>query len=146
MKKMSVTTTLALLLVLILGSTVAYAALNWCPDDPVFSIGGTTVNVIVEIPEESVPLVNGPVRVVVLVPRNVEAHLIEAGDGFGHGEQVRILRIGRPVGPGDDIKVGVGVLVRGAGRFPVRVTVEAPGVSKTKEGQSNKWVKCKVKL
>lgn len=146
MKKMSVTTTLALLLVLILGSTVAYAGFHWCADDPVLSIDGTEVNVIIEIPEGTQDLVNGSVKVKVHVPSNVEAHKISTGDGFGHGEKVKLIRDGEPVEPGDAIWVQVEVEVPGTEEFRVRVTVEAPGVSQTRKGWSNEWVNCKAKL
>ena len=147
MKKMSATTTLALLLVLILGSTVAYASFNWCPDDPVLLIDGTEVNVIIEVPEGSQGLVNGPVLVNVHVPSNVEAYVIAYGDSFGHGpEIVEFIWDGEPVEPGDAIWVQVEVNVPGTEEFRVRVTVEAPGVSQSRKGWSNEWVWCKVKL
>lgn len=147
MKKMSVTTTLALLLVLILGSTVAYAHFNWCPDDPLLSIGGTEVNVIIEIPEGTQGLVNGPVEVKVHVPSNVDTDVISYGDSFGHGpEIVEFIPDGEPVEPGDAIWVQVEVKVPGTEEFRVRVTVEAPGVSQSRKGWSNEWVWCRAKL
>ena len=149
MKKMSVTTTLALLLVLIVGSTVAYAAFHWCPDDPILSIGGTKVRVIIEIPEGTQDLVNGPVQVKVYVPSNVETYVIETGDGFnGKGERVTIVPNGEPVEPGEDIAVEVEVRVstNDSEGFPVRVTIRAPGTKERTEGWSNTWVECAVEL
>jgi len=150
MKKMSVTTTLALLLALILGSTVVYAAIHWCPDDPVLSIGGTTVNVIIQIPEGSEELVTGPVHVKVYVPSNVEAEVIETGEGFnGKGERVAIVPNKEPVEPGDAIPVEVEVKVStdDPQGFPVKVTIEVAGAElNSAEGWSNAWVKCEVEL
>ncbi|MBC8263869.1 MAG: hypothetical protein H8E47_07065 [Anaerolineales bacterium] len=153
MKKMSVTTTLALLLVLVLGSTVAYAAFNWCPDDPVLTItppGGDpiTFNVIIEVPDGTQGLVSGIVEVKVHVPSNVEDYdVISFGDSFGHGEEsVEFILDGEPVEPGDAIWVLVEVKVPGTEEFRVRVTVEAPGVSQSRKGWSNEWVWCKAKL
>ena len=146
MKKMSVITTLALLLVLILGSTVAYAAFHWCPDDPVLLIDGTTVNVIIEIPEGTQDLVSGPVEVKVHVPENVETGIITLGSGWGYGETVELIWDGEPVEPGDAIWVLVEVKVPGTEEFRVRVTIEAPGVSQSRKGWSNEWVWCKAKL
>ena len=146
MKKMSVTTTLALLLVLILGSTVAYAAFHWCPDDPVLSIGGTEVRVIVEVPQELLDKVDGRVLVNVHVPKNVKAYVIEYGDGFGYGEKVKFFKDGEPVEPGDAIWVQVAVMVPGTDEFRVRVTVESGGVSQSRKGWSNEWVECKAKV
>ena len=150
MKKMSVTTTLALLLVLILGSTVAYAAFNWCPDDPILSIGGTEVNVIIWIPEGTQDLVTGPLHVKVYVPSNVETYVIETGDGFnGKGERVTIVPNKEPVGPGDAIPVEVEVKVStdDPEGFPVKVTIEVAATELNgAEGWSNAWVKCEVEL
>jgi len=149
MKKMSVTTTLALLLVLILGSTAAYAAFHWCPDDPVLSIGGTEVHVIIEIPEGTQDSVTGPLHVKVYVPSNVETYVIETGDGFnGKGEQVTIISNKEPVEPGEAIKVEVEVKVstNDPEGFPVRVTIRAPGTRERTEGWSNTWVKCAAEL
>ncbi|MFQ5812720.1 MAG: hypothetical protein ACE5I2_05960 [Anaerolineae bacterium] len=141
MKKISTTTILALLLVLILGSTVAYAAFHWCPDDPVLLIDGTTVNVIIEIPEETQGLVNGPVEVKVHVPSNVDTDVMSYGDSFGHGlESVQWIEDGK-LG-----EVKVEVLVPATERIPVRVTIVTPGGSKHKRGWSNEWVWCKIKL
>jgi hypothetical protein len=139
MKKLSV---IIALLALMLGSTVAYAAFHWCADDPVLSIGGTRVNVTVDVPEEHVDKVNGPVRVVVFVPRNIEAYVIESGNGFnGHGEEISIIQKGW-ARPGQPIKFEVAVQVPATKKFPVRVTI----LSKSKTGWSNRWVKCKAKL
>ena len=149
MKKMSVTTTLALLLVLILGSTVAYATFHWCPDDPILSIGGTKVNVIIEIPEGTQDSVTGPVHMKVYVPRNVETYVIETGDGFnGKGEQVTIISNKEPVEPGEAIEVEVEVKVstNDPEGFPVRVTIRAPGTKERIEGWSNTWVECAAEL
>ena len=141
MKKTSVTTTLALLLVLILGSTVAYAAFHWCPDDPILSIGGTTVNVIIEVPEGSQDLIADLVEVKVHVPSDVEAYVIAYGNSFGHGpEIVEFIPDGKPG------EVKVEVLVPATERIPVRVTIVTPGGSKHKRGWSNEWVWCKAKL
>jgi len=151
MKKMSVTTTLALLLVLILGSTVVYASFNWCPDDPVLTITPTggdpiTFNVIIEVPDGTQDLVSGPVEVKVHVPENVETGIITLGNGWGYGETVEFIPDGEPVEPGDAIWVQVEVKVPGTEEFRVRVTVEAPGVSQSRKGWSNEWVWCKAKL
>jgi len=141
MKKMSATTTLALLLVLVLGSTVAYASFNWCPDDPVLDIGGTTVNVIVWVPKEDVGLVNGPVHVKVKVPKSVDAVVTSYGDSFGKGpEKVTIEHKGKAKA-GKPVKVEVKVKVPANEKLRVMVEIKAPGVHESKEGWTNEWVK-----
>lgn len=151
MKKTSVATSLALLVVLILGSTVVYAAFNWCPDDPILSIGGTEVSVIIAIPDGTQDLVNGPVDVKVYVPTGVETDVIYIGDGFnGQGEQVTIIPNGDPIEPGDEIEVEVEVRVptNDPEGFPVMVTIQVPatGFSESTEEWSNTWVECEVDL
>ncbi len=142
MKKMSVTTTLALLLVLVLGSTVAYAAFNWCPDDPKLSIDGKTVIVLYGLDHpDPADVVKGPVRVKVYVPKDADAYVTETGDGWGHGEEVQIIKKGNLDG-----EVEVRVQVRTKGKFPVVVSVTGPDDSETCEGRSNKWVKCEIEV
>lgn len=146
MKKMSAATILALCLVLILGSTVVYAHIAWCPDDPVLSIGGTEVHVIIEIPAGSGELVSGAVLVKVHVPENVVAYVSEYGGGFGHGEEVEFIPDGEPVEAGDEVWINVEVKVPATEELRVRMTVEAPGVSQSRKGWSNEWVQCRAKL
>ena len=142
MKKMSVTTTLALLLVLILGSTVAYAALNWCPDDPVLSIDEKEVIVLYGLDHSNpADVVKGPVRVKVYVPKDADAYVTKTGTGWGYGEEVQIIKKGDLDG-----EVEVRVLVRTEGKFTVMVAVTGPDDSETCEGSSNEWVKCEIDL
>jgi hypothetical protein len=142
MRKISVTVTLALLLISILGSTVAYAAYNWCPDDPKISIDGETVTVLYGLDHpDPAAVVTGPVRVKVYVPKDADAYVSETGGGWGHGEEVEIINKGN-----FDDEVEVRVRVPTVGKFPVTVSVTAPDDSETCEGQSNGWVKCVVKL
>ncbi len=147
MKKLSVTTILVLLPILILGSTVAYAHINWCPDDPILSVDGQTVSVLIKLAVEEgqdpADVVTGPVRVKVYVPRGADVEVVETGDGFGHGEEIKIIH---KRGPRDEARVRVRVRVPTHGRFPVRVTVTGPKGSDIKEGWSKQWVKCRVEL
>lgn len=139
MKKMSVT--IVLLLALMLGSTVVYAAFNWCPDDPVLLIDGAEVNVIIEVPDGSQGLVSGPVEVKVHVPSGAVFDVIAFGNSFGHGpEIVEFIPDGEPG------EVKVEALVSATERIPVRVTIVTPGGSKHKRGWSNEWAWCKTKL
>jgi len=144
MKKMSVTTTLALLLALVLGSTVAYAALNWCPDDPKIEIDGETVTVLYALDHPNpAAVVSGPVLVKVYVPKDAEAEVIETGTGWGHGEEVEIIY---REDLESKVKVRVKIRTHGGSEFPVMVSVTGNVDSATCEGQSNEWVKCKIEL
>ena len=143
MKKLSTVSILALALVLVLGSTVAYAAFHWCPDDPVLDIGGHEVHVEVMLTAEQDPaaLVKGPMHVRVYVPRDVEAQVTDAG-----GFQVTIIPNGEPVGDGAiPVKVKALVNTKGPERVPMTLEVWETDVFST-EGESKTWVECEVEL
>lgn len=139
MKKMSVTTTLALLLVLILGSTVAYAGVNWS-GDPIFKVEGTIVNVTVDAENEINP---SKTSVVLRVPRGVEAEIVDA-----LGFDCKIEHRGRANGRGG-IPVRVAVRVpRARPRFNVWVTVDVPeyGISESRQGKAGQQIKVRVDI
>jgi hypothetical protein len=144
MKKLSAASILAVVSALLLGSTVAYAAFHWCPDDPVLSIDGKRVSVLIELAVEEgqdpAGVVTGPVQVKVYVPEDAKVKIKE-GSGFGHGEEIEIVRKRNLK---NEVEVRVKVPTHGS--FPVKVTVTAHKDSDVKEGQSNQWVECKVKL
>ncbi len=144
MKKMSATTTLALLLFLILGSTVAYAAFNWCPDDPGISIDGEMVTVLYGLDHPNpAAVVKGAVLVEVYVPKDADAYVAWSGDGWGgHGEEVEIIHEGKK----GKVEVRVKIATRGKSEFPVVVSVTGNDDSAICEGWSNRWVKCKIEL
>ena len=114
MKKMSVTTALALLLVLILGSTVAYAGFNW-DGDPIFKVNKTTVKVLVEANEVLDP---SKIEVVLYAPKSVEPRMASS-----HGFDWAVEHEGEVAG--GMIPVRVTVDSREAGS-PVWVTVQVP--------------------
>ena len=114
MKKMSVTTTLALLLVLILGSTMAYAGFNW-DGDPIFKVEGTTVKVLLRVDGVFDP---SEVSVVLRVPEGVEARIASS-----HGFDCDVVYEGK---------------VSDDGMIPVRVTVDA------QDAGSSVWVTVQV--
>ena len=147
MKKLSTVSILALALVLVLGSTVVYAAFHWCPDDPVLLIGGTEVHVTTFVPDDKVDLVKGPVHVKVYVPRNIEASVIGYGDGYGKGEKVVIISNGEPVVDGESVNFEVEVMISATETFPVGVSIgPSEGTEPECTGQSKKWVKCEATL
>ena len=140
MKKMSVTTTLALLFVLILGSAVAYAGFNW-DGDPEFDVEGTIVNVTVS-PDEYLDFTT--VRVTLKVPKGVEAELTPEGnpDNF----IVEIIEKGKA--KKDKIPVEVTVWApkeKPDLKFTVTVDVSG-GKSKSRQGKTGKNIKVKVDI
>ncbi len=147
MRKLSGATTLALLLVLVLGSTVAYATWHWCPDDPILDIGGheVHVNTVVTFEDgQDQDLVKGPIHVKVYVPRDVETEVTDDG-----GFQVTIIPNGQPVGDGPiPVKVKALVNTKGPERVPVTLEVwEEPDVFElSTEGESKTWIECEFEL
>ena len=144
MKKLSTATMLALVLALLLGGTVAYAAFHWCPDDPKIRIGGQTITVLhgLDHPDPAA-VVSGPVRVEVYVPKRADAEILETGTGWGHGEEVVIFE---EKGLRNEVEVKVRIPTHGKSRFPVVVSVEGANDSAICEGTSNAWVECEVEL
>ena len=136
MKKMSVTITLALLLVLMLGSTIAYALFNW-DGDPIFKVEGTTVKVLVSADEVCDP---SEISVVLSVPEGVEAWEVSS-----HGFDCEVVQ-----DPGiADGTVEVTVLVpKAKPAFDVRVTVQVPkyGISEYGDGRTGRPIKVKVEI
>jgi hypothetical protein len=136
MKKISVTT--ALLLALILGSTVAYAGFDWA-GDPIFSVGGATVAVLIEAEEEINP---SEVRVTVRVPKGVEVSVQDAA-----GFDLEIIERGRAKHGRIPVEVTVRV-PRARPAFNVRVTVLVSeyGISRSRGGRTGQPIKVRVEI
>jgi hypothetical protein len=83
---------LCLVLVIIatlLFASPASAGRRWCARDPIVSLDGHAVQVWVAIPEEYVPLVNGPIEVEFRTPAGMSRSVVMTDDGFnGFGEAV----------------------------------------------------------
>jgi hypothetical protein len=138
MKKMSVTTIVALLLALMLSSTMAYAGFDW-DGDPILSVGGTTVNVLIEAEEELNP---SEVQVTVCVPKGVEVSVQDTA-----GFDLEIIKGGRA--KHDRIPVEVTVHVpKARPDFDVRVTVVVSkyGISESEDGRTGRPIKVKVEI
>ncbi|MDQ3327286.1 MAG: hypothetical protein M3506_02015 [Chloroflexota bacterium] len=97
MKRFPVAALICLLAVLFT-SVPADAGVVWCKRDPIVLLDGTTVQILVGIPKQYVPLVNGPVDVRIWHPRSVDHTLLFTDTGFNrHGETVRFGALtGRP--------------------------------------------------
>ncbi len=67
----------------------AQAALKWCKTDPVATLNDREYQVLVSIPEEYVPLVNGPIDVEYRIPESTKYKLLFTDAGYnGYGEVV----------------------------------------------------------
>ena len=112
---------------------------TWCTKDPVIRLNGTTVKILLSVPEESLPSVAGASEVVVMTPPSVRREVVMTDDGFnGHGEKVLWGSTVWDTSTEDGywIFVYVRVPVSG-GPIPVRVDVRPEGgVARVSEGRS----------
>lgn len=88
MKRVALSAWIALTIALVLVQR-ADAGLAWCARDPVVSLNGKPVQIIVAIPEDYLPMVTGPIYVDVALPDGVTGELLSTDEGFlGYGEVV----------------------------------------------------------
>jgi len=88
MRRFTVAAMVGLIAVLTL-ALPASATRGWCARDPIVTIGGTTVQIWVAIPDGFEPFVEDAVEVKVKAPKNLARRLIYTDEGFnGHGEKV----------------------------------------------------------
>ncbi len=83
---------LTLVTILVVRAPVS-AEVQWCKStDPVVTLNGAEVQILVAIPDQYVPFVNGPIDVAITTPESVTRELVFTDPGFnGHGETVRFL-------------------------------------------------------
>jgi hypothetical protein len=80
------------LLALLLSVAPANAGWMWCAKDPVVRLNGTSVQILVAVPQELQTAVTGPIQVVVSVPVGVATALVSTDAGFNDfGETVRFV-------------------------------------------------------
>ncbi len=108
------------------------AGWGWCMADPIVTLDGTQVQVLVAIPEEAAPLVNGPIDVEITTPRGTAREIVFLDAGFnGHGERVAFLdggvrvagSVGESGGTSFSTKIRVTLPLSQATTIPVEVTV-----------------------
>ena len=125
MRRLTRSAVLAIFAMLLVALPAA-AGMEWCEKDPIVRLDGTTVQILVAIPEKYEHLVNGPIDVEIATPAGTKREIILIDAGFnGHGERVRFVDEGR--GTKQSLPVGIRVtvpLVRNAA-VPVQLTVIA---------------------
>lgn len=111
---------------------------NW--EDPVFNIAGTRVDVLIasDVPEGET--VSRPTRVFLLVPRNVEASVVDDG-----GLRVRLVPMGWYRGGDVPVRALVFKPCTDQGsRYPVAVTVKAGEREFSTEGTSGRMIRVRA--
>ncbi len=102
------------LLVLIALAHPVGAGEIWCEADPVVRLNGTQISIVVGIPADYQPLVDGAIRVEIATPPTTRRELLLTDAGFnGHGESVAFTDLAADEAPG--VK-----------RFTTRITVHVP--------------------
>lgn len=134
------------LLALLVVAMPASAGRAWCARDPIVTIQGTQLQILIAIPEEYVPYVNGPIHVDVRTPDWAPADLLFVDDGYnGYGEFVTFSIInGNPVYDPSKTQTNVDVMVPIAydklppnTQVPVQVTlIPGKGATKVKNGNA----------
>lgn len=116
----------------------AAAGLTWCRVDPIVTLNGTSVQILVAIPDEDQALVDGPITVTVKTPRAVVQELVFTDAGFnGYGEQVRFGDLWGRIASDGSFPIQIQVTVPAGGRrdLPMRVElVPANGETIAVEG------------
>jgi hypothetical protein len=80
------------LVALLLSVSPANAGWMWCAKDPVVRLDGTSVQILVAVPQELQTAVTGPIQVVISVPAGVSTELVSTDAGFNDfGETVRFV-------------------------------------------------------
>lgn len=88
MRRFVISTLLPIMAILAL-AVPADAGWIWCRTDPVVRLDGTLVDILIAIPVDYVPAVNGPTRFEIQTPRGVERELILNDVGYnGYGSEV----------------------------------------------------------
>jgi hypothetical protein len=142
MRKVFVALALGALAVLIL-ATPAMAARAWCARDPIVRINGHDVQFWVAVPEEYVPLVNGPIDIEILTATPVDAEVLFLDDGFNrYGETVRFgqMRRGKVYSDGSfDIQLNVKVPIsdRKLKKIPLQLTFTIGGEAVTTQSTAD---------
>jgi hypothetical protein len=104
----------------------ASAGVSWCRSDPIVRIQGYTAQILVGVPEQYAPLVDGPIDVRIDIPLSFSREVVMTDAGFnGYGETVRWgtsynqIRLVVTV-PVDESQLAAGEVV------PVEVTINTP--------------------
>jgi hypothetical protein len=138
MKRLTGSVTLALVALVLLVAP-ASAGREWCAKDPVVSLNGTVVQILVAVPKEYVPAVNGAIDVRIATPSGVASEVVFLDAGFyGYGETVSFQQSGSSVAADGTFDAGIRARVPvnqrtlrqlglPNGPIPVQVTVVTNG-------------------
>ncbi len=135
----------ALALLPALAPRPAAALRSWCRTDPLLEIGGALADLAVLGPPSAAARVTGPTRVVVAVPKGVDARLVAKDPGFGKDWSFAFEDSGRLKATALGIDVRIDVYVPASdGAMRVRVEFAPVGAGllapASAEGTANRWI------
>ena len=129
MKRLVLSTVFSLFAVLALAHPVG-ADYIWCEKDPIVLVNGSLVQILVAIPQEYEPLVNGPTDIRIITPNDAVRRMVYMDPGFnGYGETISwgnsgSIAQGNRIPLEIEVKVPVTKTLLTSGQsVPVRVTV-----------------------
>lgn len=89
MRRLFVTFILIVVLAILSAAPVA-AGRRWCARDPLVGLNGAPVQILIAVPEEYLPAINGPVVVKIQSPAATSRAVLFTDEGFnGYGEIVK---------------------------------------------------------
>lgn len=132
MKRFLVALPVSLLALLVMAMPIT-AGRQWCAKDPVVDLNGTSLQILVAVPLEYVPLVNGAIDVEINTPAGVVRGVVFLDAGFnGYGEVVSLGDSAGSVAGDGSFSADVTVIVpidttSGESSIPVQVTMHTNG-------------------
>lgn len=133
-RRLTVAVLAGVLAVLALAMPAGAWGVSWCRADPIVEIQGYRAQILVDVPAEAAPWVNGPIDVRIDTPYWMTRKVIFTDAGFnGHGEKVGWGNLSGAVRltvkvPMDSAKVPAGAQV------PVKIFISTPWGSGTLDG------------
>lgn len=121
---------------------VAWAGMDFCSDDPVFSLSGEIVDINVQIPVANVPQLSpqNPLVLRVDVPKNVQAKVLVNTSTFLYPLRVDLATAGPAPSPAMTITFHIYAPDQGgAARYPVRYMATSRLGSSSGQGTSGSW-------
>ena len=119
----------ALLSLLVLA--VPVGADDWCEADPIVALNDTKVQILIAIPSQYEPYVDGPIDVEIGTPPSVTREVRFTDSGFnGYGETVSFYHYGDDTASGSyTMAIRIHLQLKGIPNYPipVRVTVNVGG-------------------
>jgi hypothetical protein len=136
-------------LALLVSAAPASAGHLWCARDPVITVNGQVVDVLVSSYTEINASANGPVKLVVTVPAGSSAKVLATDHGFGYGYSVTLKTSSTLKATAKSTPVCVEVYAPATdATLPVKIDVKprsvGPVKATTTQGLAASWVRAQT--